>query len=200
MNVFLILWVRRIPPGKLWRVVGWDGIRSGGNRFYQGLFLMVTHVPQPLLHITMVFPIEWNKYLIIYPTYGKKKKRKKNQYLNKTPKQITKLILSYALEFEVSLKWQVVLDYHSGYGVEKQQGLGKNCIIANYNNNSIKSLVPQLPHLWYYYIPFICLLCVYIHIYVYIWLYWTGENREQCNFYLFSHFMASISSVIVNYS
>jgi hypothetical protein len=140
-----ILWVSPIPLRNLWSVVGWDVIWWGGNRFYQGLFLMVTHIPQPLLHITMVFPIECNKYLIIY--------------LNKTPKQITKLILSYALEFEVSLKWQIVLDYHSGYSIEKQQILGKNCIIASYNNNSIKSLVPQLPHLWYYYIPFICLLC-----------------------------------------
>jgi hypothetical protein len=141
---------------------------------------MVTHVPQPLLHITMVFPIEWNKYLIIYLW---EKKKKKTQYLNKTPKQITKLILSYALEFEVSLKWQIVLDYHSGYGVEKQQILGKDCIIASYNNNSIKSLVPQLPHLRYYYIPFICLLCD-----IYMALLNRRENREQCNFYLFSHF------------
>ncbi len=68
------------------------------------------------------------------------------------------------------MKWQVVLDYHSGYGVEKQE-----LYYASYNNNSIKSLVPQLPHLWYYYIPFICLLCD-IYIYIYIALL---NRREQ---------------------
>ncbi len=128
----------------------------------------------------------------------KKEKKKKNQYLNKTPKQITKLILSYALEFEVSLKWQVVLDYHSGYGVEKQQVLGKNCIIASYNNNSIKSLVPQLPHLWYYYIPFICLLCD-IYIYIYIYIYGSIEQERTGNNVIFfcSHILRQVYQVLL---